>query len=394
MQPVISRKIGLVDSLIDRRRRTRELLVKIEGEAARAINYDFLTGPAFPGDRVLLNTLAGELNLGTGGFHFVCHNFSRADLSPLPKGHIMKLRYTPWQFNVLNCEEDAGGNKSEIEKFDGLREMPVIIGELHSMLAPAAATVHYHHPGCRIAYLMTDGAALPLSFSRVVEELIRKKIICTTITCGHAFGGDYEAVNVYSALAACQTIIKADLVIITMGPGNVGTGTRFGFSGMELGENINRVSALGGMPVVIPRISFADPRPRHRGISHHTLTSLAMASYCRAFIPLPRLSPSKLELILRQLSGHRLLEQHTIRVWSCMQIDSIMNRLELSPPESMGRSYREDPAFFEAAGAAGRQGLQLYKKSKFPGVGAGFHPRLNRQIVKTTPTPRYLITPP
>lgn len=374
-QQVIPRKTGLVESLLGGRRQTSELQVNIDGETARAINYDFLTGPAFPGDRVLLNTLAGELKLGTGGFHFVCYNFSRPCLPPKGKGHLMKLRYTPWQFNILGCEEDAAGNKPEIEKFSGLQGMPVIIGELHSMLAPAAATVHYHQPGCRIVYLMTDGAALPLSFSRTVEELAQKKVIAATITCGHAFGGDYEAVNVYSALAVCRMVIKADLVIITMGPGNVGTGTRFGFSGMELGENVNRVRALGGVPVVIPRISFADLRPRHRGISHHTLTALTIASYCKAFLPLPQLSPSKLGLIWRQLLRHRLLERHLVKVWPCLQVDHIMNRLKLSPAESMGRCYQEDPPFFEAAGAAGWQGLQLYNKSKVVGVGAGFQPR-------------------
>ena len=357
---MIPRKVGLVETLLPGRHQTRELQVSIGGKTARAINYDFLTGPAFPGDRVLLNTLANALKLGTGGYHFVCYNYSRPPLSPPKKGHLMKLRYTPWQFNILSGEEEGAGNRAKIEKFRGLQGMPVLVGELHSMLAPAAAVIHYYYPGSRLVYLMTDGAALPLAFSRTVEELCQKDIITATVTCGHAFGGDYEAVNLYSALVLCQTVIRADLVIITMGPGNVGTGTRFGFSGMELGENINRVGVLGGRPVIIPRMSFADLRPRHRGISHHTLTALAFGSYCRAWLPLPRLSPSRLALIGRQLAGFRLLERHRVKVGSCLRVDRIMRRLNLSPPETMGRGYREDPCFFEAAGVAGRLGLQLH----------------------------------
>ncbi len=362
---MIFREIGRVERRRTPWRGTRELEVNIDGRIRPAINYDFLTGPVFPGDRVLLNTLAGRLKLGTGGFHFVCHNYSRSFCqSPPAKGHIMKLRYTPWQFSVLSSEEEEAGYRTEIEQFSGLRGLPVIIGELHSMLAPAAATIHSYRPGCRLAYLMTDGAALPLSFSRTVRELTEKGIIAATITCGHAFGGDYEAVNVYSALAICQKIIEADLVIITMGPGNVGTGTRYGFSGMELGENINRVRALGGVPIVIPRISFADPRSRHRGISHHTLTALAVASCRRAILPLPQLAPARLGRIGRQLAGHGLLGRYLIRIWPCRQVDGLMRRAGLAPATSMGRGYREDPDFFEAAGVAGWQGLQLFAKLK------------------------------
>ncbi|HHX87613.1 MAG TPA: DUF3866 family protein [Firmicutes bacterium] len=361
---MIPRKIGLVEALLTWRRQTRELQVSVDGKTARAVNYDLLTGPAIPGDRVLLNTLAGDLGLGTGGFHFVSYNYSRPYRQPLGKGHIIKLRYTPWQFNVLSYEEDAAGNKPLISKFKNLQGMPVIIGELHSMLAPAAATVHYHCPDCRIVYVMTDGAALPLSFSRTVEVLKQRKIITSAITSGHAFGGDLEAVNIYSALAACRVLIKADLAIIIMGPGNVGTGTRLGFSGMEVGENINRVNALGGVPVVIPRISFADPRRRHWGVSHHTLTALKVASYSRACLPVPRLSPHRLKLVLWQLARHRLLGRYQVKVWPGLRVDKIMSRLQLALPESMGRGYQDDPAFFEAAGVAGLQALELYRKTE------------------------------
>ena len=62
-------------------------------------------------------------------------------------------------------------------------------------------------------------------------------------------------------------------MILTQGPGNLGTGTRWGFSGVSAGEAVNAAAVLGGRPVGSLRISAADPRDRHRGVSHHSLTA-------------------------------------------------------------------------------------------------------------------------
>lgn len=361
---MIRKRIGLVKTVLSRGEKLSELRVEVDGAVNTAVNYDTLTGRAFPGDLVLLNTTALHLDLGTGGVHFVYHNYSR----PLPsfsgRGHIMKLRYTPWQVRVLSCEEKEAGNQAQLDRFGGLDGMPVLIGELHSMVAPAAAVLKFYRPDCRVAYVMTDGAALPLAFSRTAAELKQKGIISATITCGHAFGGDLEAINVYSALAACKTVLKADLAIISMGPGNAGTGTRFGFSGMEVGEQINRVNAMGGTPVVIPRISFADRRKRHRGISHHTLTALETAAFSPACLVLPALPGRRLHFLLTQLAERGLLRRHRLQVLKAPPVASILNNLELSPAESMGRRYTGDPVFFNAAGAAAAAALRMLQKNR------------------------------
>ncbi len=351
-------RIGVVTAVRRSNGHTSELTVFSEGRPAAAINYGDLTGPVNCGDLVLLNNTAVHLGLGTGGADFVCHNFS----APLPpfrgQGHIMKLRYTPWQIRVLSCEEEAAGYQDRLAAFQGLKRMPVLIGELHSMLAPAVAVIKYFQPGCRLVYLMSDGGALPASLSRCLAELKAKKLLEGVVTCGHAFGGDLEAVNIYSALAAARTILNADLVFISMGPGNVGTGTRFGFSGMELGEHVNRVNALGGIPVVIPRISFADGRSRHRGISHHTLTSLAVAAFSPARLVLPLAPQPQLRFMLEQLVRHGLQRRHRIMVRPAPALLPIMKHFSLSPPVSMGRRYREDPHFFNAAAAAAAEALR------------------------------------
>ncbi len=84
-----------------------------------------------------------------------------------------------------------------------------------------------------------------------------------------------ECTNIYTGLIAAKEVLKGDITIITMGPGIVGTGTKYGFSGIEQGQIIDAVNTLGGNPIVVPRISFRDLRERHKGMSHHTRTILS-----------------------------------------------------------------------------------------------------------------------
>ena len=91
-----------------------------------------------------------------------------------------------------------------------------------------------------------------------------------SVTVGQAFGGDLEAVTVHNGLLAARLVLGADIAIVTQGPGNLGTGTRWGFSGVAAGEAINAAAVLKGQPVAALRVSEADQRDRHRGVSHHS----------------------------------------------------------------------------------------------------------------------------
>ena len=248
----------------------QEAVVQVGEETAPALNYPALTGRVKKGDRVTLNTTAVRLQLGTGGYHFVM-GVEGAVGGAVAKGvaaggHIMKLRYTPWQVKVRAAEEEESPHHQEIKGFSSLDGIPVLVGGLHSMIAPALLAYRALQAApVRVAYIMTDGAALPLPFSRLVRKLKECGLLQTTITCGHAFGGDLETVNFYSALAAAKAAAGAGLILAAMGPGIVGTGTRYGFSGIEQAYMLEAVERLGGKPVAIPRVSFADPRPRHHG---------------------------------------------------------------------------------------------------------------------------------
>ena len=336
---MISQAAGKVQSVTDWDGDAQELTVRLELETRRAVNYPALTGPASVGDEVLLNTTAQTLKLGSGGYDFVSANLSRA----LPKpaageaGHIIKGRYLPCQQAVLTLEEQE--RYADIWERD-LEGFPVLVGQLHSQVGPAAAGL-FLSGRRRVAYIMTDVGALPLAFSGLVRDLKRAGLLYATLTCGQAFGGDRETVTLHSALLGAKHILDCDAAIVCQGPGNAGTGTKYGFGGIEQAQNLDIVRALGGTSVAIVRMSSADKRERHQGISHHTRTTLDLA-YSRCIVPLP-IGADELTLP----PGH-----------SVLFIEGAQAALDLLAERgvavtSMGRTPAEDPLFFLAAAAAG-----------------------------------------
>ena len=344
---------GVVTEIIYSRPGISEILVEVEGEIQKAINYDSLTGPVSSGDEVVLNTTAVYKKLGTGGVHFVMANLSNKQLDVSEAGHIMKMRYSPCQVKTLAVEEPDSPYGEIMQRTETLDGIPVIIGTLHSMIAPTAAALkQLGGDRLKVAYLMTDGAALPMALSKLVFELKDKGLIQAAVTCGHAFGGDFEAVNIYTGLLACKAVAGADVIIAAMGPGIAGSGSRYGFTGVEQGEIINAVNILGGRPVAIPRISFADARARHRGISHHSQTALGRIALSKATVALPKLRPEQMELVLRQLEESGISGKHDVAVIDAEPALEALKEYDIKVT-TMGRGVEQDREFFLAAGAAG-----------------------------------------
>ena len=318
---MLIRARGTVKSIDAVREGACELTVDLAGEPRRAIAYTNLTGPVRVGDEVLLNVTATTKDLGTGGIDFVMANLTAPDPSTGSgcggdePGHIVKARYTPVQHTVLSVEEEGSPHRKAIDSFESLGGMPVVIGQLHSQLAPAAAAVkRLSHNRARVAYVMTDSAALPLAFSRLVAELREKGLIDCTITAGQAFGGELEAINVYTALIAAKQVAGADVAIVCPGPGHAGTGTQFGFSAIEQGEIVNAANLLAGSAIAIARISYADPRPRHQGLSHHTLTALGLVALTKCALALPMIDQMKLLAIQEQIAHTAITSKHKVRI--------------------------------------------------------------------------------
>lgn len=344
---------GTVTSVLAQRHGYTEIMAEVGESLERAVNYDSLTGPVREGDHVVLNTTAVHKQLGTGGFHFVMANLGNKDVDAPEEGHIMKMRYAPGQVKVLAVEEQAHPLNHLYRRTDSLNGAPVIIGTLHSMLAPAAAVLRrITGGGARVVYLMTDGAALPLQLSNMVAQLREKGLISATVTCGHAFGGDLEAINIYSGLLAARGVAGADVIIAAMGPGIVGSASTFGYTGVEQGELVNAVNILGGKAVAIPRISFADARERHRGVSHHTRTALGRVALTPCTVTLPVMDKDKSDLVKRQISEAGISRLHrVVEIDASATVDALDDfGIKVT---TMGRGIDRDREFFLAAGAAG-----------------------------------------
>jgi hypothetical protein len=331
-----------------------ELDVEVGGSSAAAIAYPELTGPVAPGDEVLLNTTAVELGLGTGGFHLVVAVDGASHRDETLEGRVMKARYMPLQTVVRSVEETHG---AVLERSAGLAGTPVVVAPLHSMLAPIAAGAKAAGAG-RVAYVMTDGAALPGAFSRLVHDLREAGLLDGFVTTGQAFGGELEAVTIWTGLLAAKEVIGADVVVVADGPGNLGTETAWGVTALAGGHALNAAAALGGRPVAAIRVSFADRRDRHRGLSHHSRTILERVCLVPATVAVPLLEGDQRETVwsaLRALDSAGSLE--LVEADGAPALELLRERgVEV---RSMGRGPGDDPAFFLAAGAAGAVAAQL-----------------------------------
>lgn len=348
---MISKKLGIVESIIDQNEELEDIRVNINGEIQRAYNYPKITGNIKLGDEVLLNTTAVELSLGTGGYHFVIANLNNLESNFTKGGHIMKLRYTPLQVKVDSVEEQESKYHKNIEEFSSLNNMPVVVGSLHSMLTPFVASYKRLNPNKKLVYIMTDGAALPIYLSKNVDTLKKKGLIDETITIGSAFGGDYECINIYTALITAKEVLNADAVFVSMGPGIAGTGTKYGFTGIEQGPILDAVKKLGGIPISIPRVSFADQRDRHKGISHHSITVLKEIVNVEVNIPICIYDDEKLNYIKEQIKYNELDLKHNVVYIKNENSKDDIEYFGLKV-RSMGRNFDQDKEFFEAASTA------------------------------------------
>lgn len=318
--------------------------VQAEG---RAYVLTELLGPVAVGDRVVLNTTAIELGLGTGGWDVVHWNLSRDEWRAPGPGHSMKLRYTSLQADMGSAEEFHAGALAEADDLDGV---PVVVCSLHSQVPCVVVAAKHVRPELRLAYVMTDAGALPLATSDLVAHMKARGLLDATVTAGHAFGGDHEAINVPSALAIARRVAEADVVVVGMGPGSAGTATRLGYSGLEVAPALDAAESLGGRPIAAVRFSLADPRLRHQGVSHHTLTVLSLLARARATIGVPR---GAFEARLRgDLEGSGVADRHRLLSVADPGVPDLLADHGLHVP-SMGRLPAADPGFYAVAGAAG-----------------------------------------
>jgi Protein of unknown function (DUF3866) len=295
-------------------------LVRLEVDGVPCLAYPRLTGEVEVGDDVLVNEQARLLGLGSGGFDVLYANLTRGlGLAPEEGAHVMALPYTPGQVTLCHKEESDGLAAS-------LEGLPVVLCTVHSQVAPVCAGLGAEP---RVAYVQVAGGALPVSFSDTVRTLRERGFVDVACAVAPCLDGDAQFVTAAAALAWAKAQ-GHDAVVCSVGPGIVGTGTRLGHGALALADAANAATALGGRPVLAVRTSVADPRERHRGISHH---AQAVLDLCLGQVAVP---------IEEDGDG-----------W-----EEACSGLPLS---HMGRGPEEDPAFFRAAYAAGVAARRLVR---------------------------------
>jgi hypothetical protein len=323
---VLSLRRGRVTAIVEQRDR----LDRLEVDGLPCVSYPQLTGPVRVGDDVIVNVQARQLGLGSGGFDLLYVNLSRGLECRAAEGaHVMKLPYTPLQFAVRHGEEDR-------ELPSGIEALPVVACSLHSQVAPVCAALS----GLRLAYVQVPGGALAVPISDAVGALKARDLLAFTIGADACFGGDLDAVNVYSALtlAAAQ---RADVAVCAIGPGIVGTGTSLGHGGMAAAGAACAARGLDGRPVLALRVSERDPRSRHAGLSHHAASLLAVAGT---------------DVAAAWPAGCPFEQPANTTV---VDVADWRERCADLPLDHMGRGPDDDPWFFAAAFAAGRLACDL-----------------------------------
>ena len=319
----LSLRRGTVTAVLER----HEGLARLEVDGSPCVAYPRVTGPVALGDDVLVNVQARMLELGSGGFDILYANLTRGpELPEAPGAHVMALPYTPLQHAVLHAEErDPLG--------DSLDGKPVVCCSLHSQLAPVCAGLG---SDVRVAYVQVAGGALPVSLSDTVRVLRQRGLLDVSVAASPCHDAEVQCAGVASALAWAGAA-GYDAVVCSVGPGIVGTGSSLGHGAVFAAEAANAASALSGSPIIAVRISEADPRERHRGVSHHTRAILGLS-----------LGPATVAWPAGVEAPAWLDPRSEVDVgdWreACREL----------PLEHMSRGPDQDPAFFAAAFAAGR----------------------------------------
>jgi hypothetical protein len=340
----------------------QELVVTLDGDTTprRAIVNVALLGPAGMGDEVIVNVEALDLGLGSGGFDIVHVNLTRGLRGEsLAGANVMKLNYTSLQHAVLPVEDE------ELELPLG---QPVGVLALHGQLAPVAWAFAQAAPGCRLGYVQTAGGALPGGHSRVVGALRRGGLLAGHLTAGAAFGGEGEAITTAGALHHGLRKLGWDAVLCGPGPGIVGSRSTLGHGGMSALDSAHAALALGAPTLLVARMSSGDPRVRHRGISHHTLTVLdLLLEPVTVALPAGMRSPVGADLRAglgsvfgvgaTSRSQLELEVDRPVRIarhdWRRAVVDLPAYAASALPAQTMGRGLVEDPLFFAAALAGG-----------------------------------------
>ena len=210
--------------------------------------------------------------------------------------------------------------------------------------------------------------------------------MCGHITAGASYGGEHEAISLVGGLDAAARRLGWEAVVVGPGPGILGSATRLGHGGMAALDAAHAALALGLPTLLCPRLSSSDQRERHRGLSHHTASVLALL-----------LAPVRVPVPEAELEGWPLLSDEQAPAGGSAgaaleelialctgRHDVAVEPVDLDgyaesglPAKTMGRAIPEDPLFFAAPLAAGRALAAAVERVREAASGAN---RIGRRV--------------
>ena len=335
-------RLGRVVSVDEDGGRIQRLTVRLTAseEERPAIAFPQLTGALAPDDEVIVNVEAADLGLGSGGFDIVHAGPLQDTAVDRHDAHVMKLNYTSLQHAVVPVEEG-------LERLELPLRLAVGVLPLHGQLPCAAFALAAEVPGARVGYVQTAGGALPGALSDVVAELLERRLICDHVTAGPCFGARHDSITVEGALDAGARRLGWEFALIGPGPGILGSASALGHGGLAALSSAHAALSLGCRVVMAPRLSSADRRERHRGLSHHTATVLELLLR-PVEVAVPAGDGEGTVELRASLAagGHRAVEVDVN--------DLLTGYLESGlPATAMGRTTGEDREFFLAGLAGG-----------------------------------------
>jgi Protein of unknown function (DUF3866) len=380
------RKATVIDT-VEAHPAEQELVVELaDGSRRPAIADVALHGLCQLGDEVIVNVQALDLGLGSGGFDVLHVNLTRglsgegAPTDQRSSGssidrHVMKLNYSSLQHAVEPVEG---------ETLDLPLERPVAVLGLHGQLAAVAWAFAQQHPQAQLGFVQTPGGALPGSRSRTVAMLRERGLLAGHVTAGASYGGESEAITTAGAIHHGIRTLGWDAAVCGPGPGIVGSRSPLGHGGLHALDSAHVALALGAPTLLVARMSSADTRPRHRGVSHHTLTVLDLLLE-PVTVALPAGIRSPVGADLRATLGSVFGASSTsVRPQLALDINRQTGRDPASltrhdwrrapvdlpaylqsglPAVTMGRGLVQDPLFFASALAGGAALAELCELS-------------------------------
>jgi hypothetical protein len=173
-----------------------------------------------------------------------------------------------------------------------------------------------------------------------VRQLRERDLLAGHITAAPAYGGEHEALSTAGAIDAAAGL-GWDAILIGPGPGIIGSDTAYGHGGMAALDSAHAALSLGLPTLISPRLSSADPRNRHHGLSHHTRTVLDLL-----LAPVDVAIPDE----AKELFASMEVPKHRLHF---VPADLAGYAASGLPRRTMGRDLEEDPLFFAAPLAAG-----------------------------------------